>query len=675
MGRPAGCLAAPAMAPLLRCRALQAAAAAARVFQAQTQSPGWVPEPCRAAQREPGTTGIAAGGVRRRRRQRRRQRRGWEGRRSGAVHVQTAGTLPRCRVGRQGRRRARQGVACPPHLERGAGTRFRDNSGAVHRSFHQHAHHMQAQAGDVIAAAAVRRPSRRSLLACSAGHGMRCPAGRCPTHDMKDAPSTAQCGRLTVFSAAPDARAGGVGRSTLSCPLTLGRCCLIRCDLQTAKGLQTSPGTPAMPLAERKSSRLYAAQLLPELSQPSGAAVQAAPAQRQAALPRPAFCVGGTAPQGAATNPGLKVDGVGLLGFPLPPEQDAAIKAQARRAPFGRGTQTVLDPAVRQTWQLEPTQFALTNPGETCGAVQLVQGRCRATQLSLQQPAPVLPVPAGLQAGGAWWKEPSLPLRGRWGWRERGPSQPTCTSCCCVSELLGRGRGAGACLPAEPTTLCSICTPCDPPGQASGQRGRPRSGFTSQVPAAQLCCRRAGRLLFLAPRQREGRGNVWFAGPAAAQPVRGEACACSLGALPLPCLACLACHPPSPPCGALRRTPPRWETGGCGGARSLPPLPPQGGELVVRHAGKEHCVDVAAQNTFETCFVAFYAGKLACLATCLLPLSGCACSPASAAGRRPDARAPTCRRPLRSHSSLQLQTASTRSGPCVRATAWLWCII
>ena len=41
------------------------------------------------------------------------------------------------------------------------------------------------------------------------------------------------------------------------------------------------------------------------------------------------------------------------LSFPLPPSQCAALIAVAQRAPFGRGSETVVDVAVRNTWQLD----------------------------------------------------------------------------------------------------------------------------------------------------------------------------------------------------------------------------------------------------------------------------------------------------------------------------------
>ena len=60
--------------------------------------------------------------------------------------------------------------------------------------------------------------------------------------------------------------------------------------------------------------------------------------------------------------PGLEVHGLGPISFPLLEAQAQQIKSLAQQAPFGRRTETLVDTRVRDTWQLEPNQFRLTNP-------------------------------------------------------------------------------------------------------------------------------------------------------------------------------------------------------------------------------------------------------------------------------------------------------------------------
>eukprot|EP01116_Phalansterium_solitarium_P014054 TRINITY_DN3157_c0_g1_i1.p1 TRINITY_DN3157_c0_g1~~TRINITY_DN3157_c0_g1_i1.p1 ORF type:complete len:414 (+),score=135.65 TRINITY_DN3157_c0_g1_i1:99-1340(+) len=62
-----------------------------------------------------------------------------------------------------------------------------------------------------------------------------------------------------------------------------------------------------------------------------------------------------------APLPGLEVDGIGTIALPLIAEQAERLKSRCVRAPFGRGQETLVDPAVRNTWQLAPDSFRLRN--------------------------------------------------------------------------------------------------------------------------------------------------------------------------------------------------------------------------------------------------------------------------------------------------------------------------
>lgn len=52
----------------------------------------------------------------------------------------------------------------------------------------------------------------------------------------------------------------------------------------------------------------------------------------------------------------------GAHRIPTAGVQAKAIAAAANLAPFGRGAATLVDTSVRNTWQLEPAAFSLTNP-------------------------------------------------------------------------------------------------------------------------------------------------------------------------------------------------------------------------------------------------------------------------------------------------------------------------
>lgn len=63
-----------------------------------------------------------------------------------------------------------------------------------------------------------------------------------------------------------------------------------------------------------------------------------------------------------ARNPGLSVQGIGKIGLPLSDRDAADLSHVSHEAPFGKGSETFVDPIVRKTWELNPDQFELRNP-------------------------------------------------------------------------------------------------------------------------------------------------------------------------------------------------------------------------------------------------------------------------------------------------------------------------
>jgi hypothetical protein len=57
----------------------------------------------------------------------------------------------------------------------------------------------------------------------------------------------------------------------------------------------------------------------------------------------------------------LQVDGIGRLKLPLSHAGAESLKAVCEQGPFGRGTSTVVDTRVRNTWQLSPDKFRMTD--------------------------------------------------------------------------------------------------------------------------------------------------------------------------------------------------------------------------------------------------------------------------------------------------------------------------
>ena len=70
------------------------------------------------------------------------------------------------------------------------------------------------------------------------------------------------------------------------------------------------------------------------------------------------FAAGDRAP----AMPGLEVEGIGTVGLPLSKAQARALIRRCRQAPYGKGTQTLVDTDVRRVWEMDPAHFELTNP-------------------------------------------------------------------------------------------------------------------------------------------------------------------------------------------------------------------------------------------------------------------------------------------------------------------------
>ncbi|KAL9593533.1 MAG: hypothetical protein Q9219_007506 [cf. Caloplaca sp. 3 TL-2023] len=60
--------------------------------------------------------------------------------------------------------------------------------------------------------------------------------------------------------------------------------------------------------------------------------------------------------------PGLSIDGVGTVGLPLNSQSANAVIGVCHQAPFGKGSDTIVDESVRKTWELDPHEFQLQNP-------------------------------------------------------------------------------------------------------------------------------------------------------------------------------------------------------------------------------------------------------------------------------------------------------------------------
>ncbi len=89
------------------------------------------------------------------------------------------------------------------------------------------------------------------------------------------------------------------------------------------------------------------------------------------------FCVVGCLP---VVDPGIEMDGLGAIKLPLKPSKVKALVAHGQVAPYGKGTQTLVDKKVRNTFELDPQTFRLSAAWEAAIAAAL---RPVAEQLGL----------------------------------------------------------------------------------------------------------------------------------------------------------------------------------------------------------------------------------------------------------------------------------------------------
>jgi hypothetical protein len=71
------------------------------------------------------------------------------------------------------------------------------------------------------------------------------------------------------------------------------------------------------------------------------------------------FCVSGDAD---FVPPGLEVKGFGEIALPLATAQAKALIKEAKAAPYGKGSQTITDPAVRSAWEIDAGRLKFRNP-------------------------------------------------------------------------------------------------------------------------------------------------------------------------------------------------------------------------------------------------------------------------------------------------------------------------
>lgn len=64
----------------------------------------------------------------------------------------------------------------------------------------------------------------------------------------------------------------------------------------------------------------------------------------------------------AEKDPDIFVNDVGPVRLPLSEIQAKELIAKSHQAPYGKGSETIVDTSVRNTWEINPDQFQIRNP-------------------------------------------------------------------------------------------------------------------------------------------------------------------------------------------------------------------------------------------------------------------------------------------------------------------------
>ncbi|KAK4463495.1 hypothetical protein QBC42DRAFT_337508 [Cladorrhinum samala] len=80
----------------------------------------------------------------------------------------------------------------------------------------------------------------------------------------------------------------------------------------------------------------------------------------------------------------LVVDGIGEIKTPLGEEQAREMIAKSRQAPYGKGSETIVDTSVRNTWEMDASEFSFQDPKWS----EFVESLCRtvAEDLGIHTP-------------------------------------------------------------------------------------------------------------------------------------------------------------------------------------------------------------------------------------------------------------------------------------------------
>jgi hypothetical protein len=89
-----------------------------------------------------------------------------------------------------------------------------------------------------------------------------------------------------------------------------------------------------------------------------------------------------------APNPLLSLSSLGTVGLPLSSREAPALRTQCKEAPFGKGERTIVDKAVRDTWEMDAALVKFQNPAWDGFVNKVLSQTCEALGVNVQASRP-----------------------------------------------------------------------------------------------------------------------------------------------------------------------------------------------------------------------------------------------------------------------------------------------
>lgn len=85
-------------------------------------------------------------------------------------------------------------------------------------------------------------------------------------------------------------------------------------------------------------------------------------------------------------NPCLDIEGLGVFGMPISAAEAERLRSRCNPAAFGKGERTVIDPTIRDTFELDASLVRFLNPAWEVWLHEAIQSACQELGLPGRSP-------------------------------------------------------------------------------------------------------------------------------------------------------------------------------------------------------------------------------------------------------------------------------------------------